>query len=136
MRTFSNAVTILAMLVRAAVAVLVLGTATAAVAQTPALSQKSSDASELLARVQQNGSVRVIVLFQHPVPPVTPEPANVAAVRAQVASMQDSILSRHFGSTSPQGFGRGLTRFEITPGFALSVNGAELDALAGDSQIT
>jgi hypothetical protein len=105
------------------------------------LSQKSSDASELVARVQQNGSVRVIVLFESPVPPsqVTPDPANVAAVRAQVASMQDCILSRHFGSPTPpasQGFERGLTRFEITPGFALMVDGAELEALAGDNQIT
>src|SRR5262245_12266072 len=66
-RTVSNSDTMLAMLVRAAVALLVLGTATAAVAQTPALSQKSSDASELVARVQQSGSVRVIVLFEPPV---------------------------------------------------------------------
>src|SRR3954463_7688580 len=128
MRTVSNAVAIVAMLVRVAVAALVLG-ATAAVAQKPALSQKSNDASELLARIQQDGSVRVIVLFDSPVPPsqVTPEPANVAAVKTRVASMQDSILSMHFGSPTPpasQGIERGLTRFEITPGFALSVNGA------------
>jgi sRNA-binding regulator protein Hfq len=52
--------------------------------------------------------------------------------------MQDSILSTHFGSANPpasQGFDRGLTRFEITPGFALTVNGAELEALAGDSRV-
>src|SRR5262245_31329556 len=126
MRVFSNAV---AALVRAvAAAALVLGTATAAVAQTPALSRKSTDANELLARIQQDGSVRVIVLFELPIPPsqVTPDPANIATLKAQVAAMQDSILSTHFGSTNPpasQGFDRGLTRFEITPGFALSVNG-------------
>ena len=128
------------MLVRAAVAALALGAASAVVAQTSALSQKATDASELLARARRDGSVRVIVLFQSPFSPtqVTPDAAGVAAVRSQVAAMQDSILSTHFGSTNPpasHGFDRGLTRFEITPGFALTVNSAELEALAGDSRI-
>src|SRR5262249_58328753 len=52
--------------------------------------------------------------------------------------MQDFILPRASASTTPpasQGFDRGLTRFDITPGFALTVNGAELEALAGDGRV-
>jgi subtilisin family serine protease len=70
---------------------------------------------------------------------ITPDPASVANVRVQVATAQDAIIAAHFDSaTNPragQGFNRELVRFAITPGFAVSVSRAELDALAADPRV-
>lgn len=133
--------------VRQALAALVVTTVVSAAtnqatwAQTAELAQKAQDASELTAIVQQEGNVRVIVLFSSPVPAsqVQPDAASVAAVRAGVAAAQEAIIASHFDSaTNPregQGFARGLSRFDITPGFAVSVSEAELQALAADPRV-
>jgi hypothetical protein len=138
MRTVKSSPNIMAIAARSAAALaFVLGLASAAMAQIPgALSQKSPDAAESVARVQQNGRVRIIVMFQAPasVSEVRPESESIAAAKAQVAAIKDAIIAAHFGSaTAPRpgpDFARGLTRFEITPGFAVTVTRAELEALA------
>ena len=126
----------------AALAVLLaLGLASNALAQTEALSLKATEAAEITAIAQQNGHVRVIVLFDQPVPAgqLKSDPASVANAKAQVAAAQDAIVTWHFGSaTSPtqgQGFDRGLARFQITPGFAANVSPSELQALANDPRV-
>jgi hypothetical protein len=122
-------------------AVLLLGMACAALAQSAALSQKAADAAEMTAITQQQGSVRVIIMFDSPVPAsqVRPDATSIANIKAQVAATQDAIIATHFGSaTSPaagQGFERALTRFPITPGFALNVSQQELEALAADARV-
>ena len=127
-------------------AVLVLTLTTAALAQEPSamLAQKSKSATEaakLLAIAQQKGHVRVIVAFDSPVAAhqLRPDAASLAIVTSGVAATQDDIIARHFGSasspTAGQGSVRGISRFPITPGFAVNVTGAELDALAADPQV-
>jgi hypothetical protein len=123
-------------------AAVLLALASAASAQvSAALSQKATQVDEILSIVQRDGSVRVIVQFESPMPPseVKPDPATLTAVKARVAAAQDAIISAHFGNaTSPTagpGFNRGLTRFEITPGFAISVTAAELESLAANPQV-
>src|SRR6516225_3338292 len=104
-----------------------------------ALAQKAQDAAAIAATAEQQGQVRIIVQFAG-VPAGRPDPAFLATIKAQIASMQDAIIARHFGSAanpSPgQGFQRGLQRFDSPPMFAVNVNKAELDALAADSRVT
>jgi len=115
--------------------------ASMAIAQTAEpLTTKSAHAAELMAIAQRDGHVRVIVTFDAPLPPsqVKSDPATIAIIKAGVASQQDAIIAQHFGSASPaagQGFNRGLSRFEITPGFAVNVAPAELQALAADPRV-
>jgi subtilisin family serine protease len=122
-------------------ALLLLGLASKGLAQTDALWLKASEAAEITAIAQQNGHVRVIVLFDSPIPPgqLKPDPGSVANAKAQVAAARDAIVSWHFGSaTSPaqgQGFDRGLSRFQVTPGFAVNVSPSELQALANDPRV-
>ena len=121
-------------------AAFLLGLAPVASAQvSAALSQKATQVDEILSIAQRDGSVRVIVQFELLMPPsqIKPEPTNLAAIRTSVAAAQDAIISAHFGgATSPgPGFERGLTRFEITPGFAISVTTAELELLAANPQV-
>jgi subtilisin family serine protease len=123
-------------------AAFLLGLAPVASAQvSAALSQKATQVDEILSIAQRDGSVRVIVQFESPTPAsqITPDPINLAATRSRVAAAQDAIISAHFGGTTPTagaGFARGLTRFEITPGFAISVTTAELESLAANPQVT
>ena len=108
---------------------------------SPALTRKAMEAEEIVAVAQRDGPVRVIVLFRSPVPPsdIKPDPASIANVKALVAATQDAIIASHFGGARDpapaRGFDRNLTRFEITPGFALSVTLAELEALAADPRV-
>src|SRR5215472_11168577 len=120
-------------------AVALIGLESAASAQiSGALSQKANEAAEILSIAQRNGHVRVIVQFDSPMPAsaIRPNAATLATVRGSVAAVQDQIIAAHFGSaTDPargQGFARGLTRFGITPGFAVNVTAAELQDLAGN----
>jgi hypothetical protein len=114
----------------------------AAMAQTSALFQKATDAAELVALAQRQGHVRVIVQFASPVPPeqIRPDAAGIANLMAKIADVQDAIIAAHFGSASDPrprpGFARGLTRFETTPGFAISATLPELEALAADPRVT
>jgi hypothetical protein len=116
------------------------GASGGATAQSAPLAQKAVDATALAATAQQKGKVRVIVMFAPPVAPndMRHDAASIANVQAQVAAIQDAIIARHFGTANPSSgpsFERGLTRFSITPGFAISVTPAELEALAADSQV-
>jgi hypothetical protein len=114
----------------------------AAMAQSSALFQKATDAAELVALVQRQGHVRAIVQFASPVPPeqIRPDAASIADLRAKISAVQDAIIAGHFGNASNprpgQGFERGLTRFDTTPGFAISVTLPELEALAADPRVT
>jgi hypothetical protein len=125
----------------AAVLWLVIGLSMTIAQTSDALTQKARDAAELMAAAQKIGHVRVIVTFEAPVPAdeVKPDPATIARIKVRVASMQDAIISQHFGSaTHPaagKGFDRGLRRFDITPGFAVNVSPAELQALAADARV-
>ncbi len=107
-----------------------------------ALSQKAPEAAEIAAIAQNEGHVRVIVRFQPPLAAsaLTPDATTLSAVRAGVAATQDAIISSHFGSagSSASGAGpaRGISRFDLTPGFAVNVTGAELQALAADPRVT
>jgi hypothetical protein len=105
---------------------------------SPALGSKAPEAATIAATAQTNGHVRVIVLLDAPasVNQVKPELGAVAAAKAQVATLQNLVVGRHFGdAANPQqgaGFQRNLTRFDITPGFAIEVDAKELEALAAD----
>ena len=105
------------------------------------LLQKSSEASELKAIAQEQGYVRVIVQFASPVPQnqITVAPGNISNLRAQVAAAQNAIIADHFGSsaapTAGRGFSRDITRFELTPGFGVTVNETELESLATDPRV-
>jgi len=105
------------------------------------LAGKASDAATMVAMADKKGFVRVIVEFAAPVPAgqLPTDPARLALVKTQIASMQDAIIASHFGSaTNPapgRGFVRGLVRFDITPNFAVNVSKPELEALAADSRV-
>jgi hypothetical protein len=118
-------------------ALLSLGLATAAMAQSTALSQKAGEAREMIAAARQSGQVRVIVGFESPIAPAelgaTAE--SVAGAAAEIGVVQNRIIARHFGSASAQegqGFARGIRRFQVTPGFAVNVTRQELESLASD----
>src|SRR5215208_6866681 len=117
-------------------------TTVAGIAQTSALFQKATEAAEIIALVQRQGHVRVIVQFASPVPPeqIRPDAASIADLRAKTAAAQDAIIAAHFGSASNprpgHGFTHGLMRFDTTPGFAISLTLPELEALAADSRVT
>ena len=68
------------------------------------------------------------------------DPSSVANAKAQVAAAQDAIVAVNFGSVANprqgEGFDRGLTRFQTTPGFAVNVTMTELQALANDQRVT
>jgi subtilisin family serine protease len=108
---------------------------------SPELVQKALDATTLARIAEQNGHVRVIVEFAAPVAAneMRPDPAFLGTVKARIAAVQDEIIASHFGSaanpTQGQAFPRGVLRFDITPGFAVNVTKAELDALAADSRV-
>jgi subtilisin family serine protease/sRNA-binding regulator protein Hfq len=82
------------------------------------------------------------VMFAPPVPAnqLKSDATSVANARARVAAAQDGILTTHFGSAANPaqgvGFDRGITRFPITPGFAINVTLQELEALAADARVT
>lgn len=124
-------------------AVVFFAPASATVAQvSAALAQKAPEAAEMVATAQTKGFVRVIVQFPSPVAAdeIRPDAASIAAVRAKIAAVQDTIIAAHFGSaTSPAagaGFARGISRFATTPGFAVNVTRAELEALAADPLVS
>ena len=120
---------------------LVVALAFSVVAQTGALSQKATEAAEITAAAQQDGHVRVIVMFDPPVPlgQLKSDATSVANAKAWVAAAQDGIIASHFGNAANpapgQGFDRGITRFPITPGFAVNVTLQELQALANDARV-
>ena len=115
--------------------------ASPAMGQSLALLRKATEANEIVAVAQRQGYVRIIVQFESPVPAsqVRPDPASIANMKARVAEVQDAIVQTHFGSAADprpgQRFVRGLTRFELTPGFAVNVDLAELEALAADPRV-
>ena len=125
-------------------AVFTIGIVTASFAQTPALTQKSTDAGEMSSIALSNGYVRVIVQYDTPVSSnaITAEPRALDAIKSQNAALQDIIIGAHFpgapsAATTPSGqpFARGLVRFDYTPSFAVNVTQSELDALAADPRV-
>ncbi|MFL5061296.1 MAG: FG-GAP-like repeat-containing protein [Xanthobacteraceae bacterium] len=127
---------------RAAIAATFLfGLTSAASAQSTALSRKAPEMDEILSIAQRDGKVRVIVQFDSPMQAsaITADPATLATVKASVAAIQETVIANHFGGTTPSsgpGLERGILRFDITPGFAVNVTGAELEQLAADSRVT
>jgi subtilisin family serine protease len=105
------------------------------------LSSKSPDATSILEATSRDGHVPVIVEFASPVAPadMSADAASVESAKAQIASVRDPIIARHFGNaTAPRpstGFTRGLQTYEVTPMFAVRVNSAELQSLANDPAI-
>ena len=125
-----------------ALAMVVIGAQSGRAQQiSPALASKAPEAGTLATTAQTNGHVRVIVILDIPAAPTQakPDAAAIASIKAQVAATQNNVLARHFGDAlnlrPGLGFERHLSRFQITPGFAISVDAAELDALANDSQV-
>jgi hypothetical protein len=122
-------------------AVLMLGLTSMPLAQSASLSKKATDAQAMVSAARAKGHVRVIALFESPIPPqqITGDAHVIAALMARVAAVQDAIIAAHFGDASHpkpgQGFDRNLTRFATSPGFALNVSLAELEALADDARI-
>jgi len=116
--------------------------ATSSAQVSPELGQKAQNASELAAIATQNGYVRVIAQFSGPLPAnqIRPDAQSLATVKGQIASIQEAIITLHFGSvTNPRpgsGFSRNLVRFDISPMFAINVSAAELSALAADPRVT
>lgn len=110
-------------------------------AQSASLAGKAEDAAAIVSAARGNGHVRVIALFQSPIPPgqIRSDAQGIATLKARVGAVQDDIIAAHFGNAaSPapgQGFERNLTRFATTPGFVLNVSLAELEALAADARI-
>ena len=106
------------------------------------LAAKAMEADTISAQAVRNGHVRVIVLFEPPVPPsqAQHDAAGIADRKERVAAVRDAIIATHFVSAaSPAagtGFERGITAFEITPGFAVNVSAAELEALAADPRVS
>jgi hypothetical protein len=121
---------------------ILLALATGAAAEdVDLLAQKSRDAAEIVAAVTRDGHVRVIVVFDSPASPdaITPDRASIDNIKASVAATQNAIIAQHFGGAADaapgQGFDRHLTRFEITPGFAISATLAELKSLTADPRV-
>ena len=81
---------------------LVVALAFSVLAQTGALSQKATEAAEITAAAQQNGHVRVIVMFDSPVPlgQLKSDATSVANAKAWVAAAQDGIIASHFGNAA------------------------------------
>ena len=123
-------------------ALMLLAVANALAQSSDALSLKATEAVEITAIAKQNGHVRVIVMFDSPVPAgqLKSDPSSVANAKAKVAAAQDAIVAVHFGSVANprqgEGFDRGLTRFQTTPGFAVNVTLTELQALTNDPRVT
>jgi subtilisin family serine protease len=114
-----------------------------AVAQqaSSALRSKAPEAAAIATAAQADGHVRVIVLLNAPnvANQVRPNAATIASIKARVAVLQNNVLAKHFGDAvnlrPGRGFVRHHTRFEITPGFVVEVDAAELEALAADPQV-
>lgn len=126
----------------AVAAAMVMGSITAATAAEPstALQLKADDAASLLATAESQGYVRVIVEFLQPNRPaaLTPDPAALEPVKAEIAAIQDTLIAAHL-SNAPAGVGdsfiRAYRRLEITPMMAVNVTPAELESLASDDQV-
>jgi subtilisin family serine protease len=122
--------------------VLWLGQASPAAAQiSVALSQKSQDAAEIQSRSQATGAVRVIVMYQVPPGPARANlgtaAENIPAIVSENHAAQDDILSATIGAPSDlTGPRRGLSRFDITPGFAINASAAEINSVANDNRVT
>jgi subtilisin family serine protease len=106
-----------------------------------ALNQKSPDAAPIVALADRDGHVPIIVEFASPVPlnQIKPDANVLAPLKAQIAAIQDALIGHHFDSAANprggQGFERSITRFDITPMFAVVVNKVELEVLAADPRV-
>jgi len=110
-------------------------------AQEPsmALQAKTADAVSILSKAAQ-GRARIIVQYRIPASParatIGTAEENLEAVIAENQTIQDSILSAHFGALPPLTTAdRGLTRMSITPAFAINASASEIEALANDNRV-
>lgn len=89
---------------------------------SPALARKAPDAAEIVAIANKKGYVRIIAEFTGPVPAnqLTPDPTQLAPIKAQIASMQDAIIASHFGSAANPRPGRGFQRGLLAAGITQS----------------
>ena len=74
------------------------------------LAQKSSDAAEIVDAATRTGHVRIIAEFTGSVlaDPLRPGSVQLASVKAQIASLQDTIIASHFGSAANPRPGQGF----------------------------
>jgi hypothetical protein len=85
--------------------------------------------------------VPVIVELAKPpaAPALSADPATIAAVKSEIAAVQNAIIGAHFGSVAnPRpgaGFERALQVYDMFPMFALPASKSEFDALAADPRI-
>ena len=114
----------------------------AALAQSTDLSRKAPQAGAALATARSQGYVRVIVQYEpQAAGNIAADAGALAALKTRNAAVQDAIIGAHFGGagTAQDGravaFPRGISRFDVTPGFAVNVSAAELTALAADPRV-
>jgi uncharacterized protein (DUF2141 family) len=92
-------------------ALMLLAVANALAQSSDALSLKATEAVEITAIAKQNGLVRVIVMFDSPVPAgqLKSDPSSVANAKAQVAAAQDAIVAVHSAASPIRGKVKALT---------------------------
>lgn len=96
----------------------------------------------LLETAQERGTVRVIVTLRGT--PATAGPSDSARRRGAIGALQQDVLARLPARTDANGRAltsaataeaRGVRTFALSPGFALDVTPAELDALLADPDV-
>jgi len=100
----------------------------------------AGDAASIAGELAGDGTVRVIVELALPAAAASlPHEQALAEHGKAVRSTQERVLNRVFGGTAQasqaSGFDRGLRLFEISPMFAITVNGTELNRLAQDPDV-
>jgi subtilisin family serine protease len=105
-----------------------------------ALASKAPEAQTIAAMAQANGRVRIIVQHQASGGPghrtLHTSNENVPLILEENRSVQDSIVTTHFGAIAGlAGPDRSLRLMEITPAFAINATAAEIDALANDPRV-
>jgi len=101
----------------------------------------AADAAPMASDLAADGTVRVIVELALPARMASPpDERALAARRRAVAAAQERVLARIFGGSGQAsragGFERGLRQYEISPMFAITVDGEELDRLARDPDVS
>ncbi len=110
-----------------------------AFAQSAPLQQKALQASDMLAKARDTGTVRVIVTYgaqRDAAQTLGTERENLAAITAANKSAQDAIVASAIGAPASLSADKGYKGFSVTPGFAITVTAAELEALAADPRVS
>jgi len=103
------------------------------------LADKSRDSLSIDYALKNQGHVRVLVQFKPPAAALSPASNTRALYSKSLRSIQNQLLTRHFGSPEQarldREFKRGLTLFDISPLIALTVNERELKSLLSDPAV-